>query len=64
MDFSNWNDDPEQFMFYFNAHYAPLLNKLADNAYKKIELEDKDKRLLTFMRDDLTKIFYQGDENG
>lgn len=68
LDFSKWNSNPESmqieyedgaenFTTYFNQHYKPLLNKLADNPYQKIELSDDDKRLLRFLRDDLTTIF-------
>ena len=56
----NWQNEEEaveNFTFYFNQHYKPLLNKLADNPYQKIELSEKDKRLLNFLRDDLTAIF-------
>ena len=55
-DYSQWNDDPTQFYSYFRAHYKPLLDKLANNRYSKIDLSDKDKRLLGHLRDDLTKI--------
>ena len=56
----NWQNEEEaveNFTSYFNQHYKPLLNKLADNPYQKIELSDDDKRLLRFLRDDLTTIF-------
>lgn len=57
MDFSQWNNDEEQFESYFKTHYKPLLNKIADCQYNKIDFSDKEKRLLSFLRDDLTKIF-------
>ena len=57
MDFSQWNNEEEQFISYFNTHYKPLLDKMADYPYSKIEFSDKEKRLLGFLRDDLTKIF-------
>lgn len=56
-DWQNEEEAVENFTSYFNQHYKPLLNKLADNPYQKIELSDDDKRLLRFLRDDLTKIF-------
>ena len=59
-DYSQWDNDPQCFQSYFKAHYAPLLNKLADSPYNKIDLTDKDKRLVRLMRDDLLKI-YQAD---
>ena len=61
LDFSQWENDEEQFKSYFDAHYKPLLDKLADNSYSKIELSDKDKRLLDFLRDDLNRIFKTAD---
>ena len=56
-DYSQWDNDPESFRSYFAQHYAPLLNKLADNPYNKIDLSDEDKRLVRFLRDDLLKIY-------
>ena len=56
-DFSQWDNDPQCFQSYFRQHYAPLLNKIADSPYSKIDLTDKDKRLVRLMRDDLLKIF-------
>lgn len=61
LDFSQWENDKEQFKSYFEAHYKPLLDKLADYPYQKIGLSDKDKRLLGFLRDDLNKIFKTAD---
>lgn len=58
-DWQNEEEAVENFTSYFNQHYKPLLNKLADNPYQKIELSDDDKRLLRFLRDDLTKIFVE-----
>jgi hypothetical protein len=61
--FSNWgkfNSEEEardNFGSYFERHYKPLLNKIADCPYPKIDLSENDKRLLGFLRDDLTKIF-------
>lgn len=65
--FRNWGNGSESweseedardnFIFYFHYHYKPLLDKLADNPYQKIELSEKDKRLLGFLRDDMNKIF-------
>lgn len=57
MDFSQWNNDEEQFESYFKMHYKTLLDKIADCNYNKIDFSDKEKRLLGFLRDDLTKIF-------
>lgn len=56
-DFSQWDNDPQCFQSYFRGHYAPLLNKIADSPYNKIDLTDKDKKLVRLMRDDLLKIF-------
>lgn len=50
-------DNLDTFKSYFNIHYRPLLDKLADSPYPKIELLPKDKLLLGFLRDDLLKIF-------
>ena len=55
-DYSQWGNDPESFQSYFKEHYAPLLNKIADNPYYKIDLTDKDKKLARLLRDDLFKI--------
>lgn len=60
-DWESEEEAKEAFLLYFDAHYKPLLNKLADNPYQKIELSDKDKRLLGFLRDDLNKIFKTAD---
>lgn len=56
-DYSQWDNDPERFQSYFAQHYAPLLNKIADCPHNKIDLSDKDKKLVRLMRDDLIKIF-------
>ena len=60
IDFRNWQDDDnaeENFLSYFHYHYKPLLDKIADNPYPKIDLTEKEKHLLGFLREDLTKIF-------
>lgn len=65
LDFSKWEFDTDgvtdsgvdNFRSYFAAHYEPLLNKLADYEYSKIDLSEKEKRLLGFLRDDLEIIF-------
>ena len=53
---SNWKDEveaEEAFNSYFERHYKPLLNKIADgNTITQDEVV-----LLGFLRDDLTKIF-------
>lgn len=56
-DYSQWDNDPQCFQSYFRRHYAPLLNKIADSPHNKIDLSDKDKKLVRLMRDDLLKIF-------
>ncbi|MBO7123241.1 MAG: hypothetical protein J6V90_08185 [Treponema sp.] len=57
MDFTSWENDEERFTAYFWRHYAPILNKLADCPYDKVELTAKDKMLIPKMRDDLLTIF-------
>lgn len=65
LDFSKWEFDTDgvtdscvdNFRNYFTAHYKPLLDKLADYEHQKIELSEKEKRLLGFLRDDLETIF-------
>ena len=60
----DWKSEEEArdaFLSYYDAHYKPLLNRLADNPYQKIEFSEKDKRLLGFLRDDLNKIFKTAD---
>ena len=62
----NWESDKEaleNFESYFSRHYKPLLDKMADNPYPKIDLSENEKRLLNFLRDDLTKIFSQEETN-
>ena len=68
VDFTKWangdmsdQDAKDNFISYFNQHYKPLLNKLADNPYQKIEMSEKDKTLLSHLRDDLTEIFRGGE---
>lgn len=56
-DYSQWDNDPDCFQSYFKQHYAPLLNKIADNPYEKIELTGRNKHLFRLMRDDLLKIY-------
>ena len=56
-DYSQWDNDADCFQSYFAQHYVPLLNKIADSPSNKIELSDKDKKLVRLMRDDLLKIF-------
>lgn len=56
-DYSQWGNDPDCFQSYFKQHYAPLLNKIADSPYEKVELTERDKHLFRLMRDDLFKIF-------
>ena len=56
-DWQNEEEAVENFTSYFNQHYKPLLDKLADSPYPKIELLPKDRLLLGFLRDDLLKIF-------
>lgn len=53
MDFSQWNNDEEQFKSYFNRTYKPLLDKLAAHE----ELTVKETILLGLLRDDLVTIF-------
>ncbi len=55
-DWSQWDNEPEKFYYYFKAHYRPLLDKIADCPYQKIDFSDKEKQLLGHLRDDLTKI--------
>lgn len=54
----DWKNDEgaiEAFESYFHAHYEPMLNNLVDSG--RSELTEKEKHLLSFLRDDLTKIF-------
>ena len=56
-DYSPWDNDADCFQSYFKQHYAPLLNKIADSPYSKVDLTDREKHLARLMRDDLLKIF-------
>ena len=61
----NWDNEEDardNFESYFHYHYKPLLKKLSETQYPKIDLSDEDFRLLHFTCDDFLKIFH-GDEN-
>ena len=47
-DFSQWDNDPQCFQSYFREHYAPLLNKIADSPYNKIDLTDEERNMILY----------------
>lgn len=65
IDFMNWGNGNweseeeavENFTSFFNQHYKPLLEKLSETQYPKIDLSENELRILHFMCDDFLRIF-------
>lgn len=53
-NWTNQEEAEENFGYYFETHYLPLMNKAAESPEN---LTVQDKILLGFMRDDFTKMF-------
>lgn len=56
-DWQNEEEAVENFTSYFNQHYKPLLEKLSETQYPKIDLSEDEFRILHFMCDDFLRIF-------
>ena len=51
----------EQFVFYAEAHYLPMLDRLSERGSV---LTDDDRRLLGFLHNDITGMVNEYDEEG
>lgn len=51
----------EQFVYYAEAHYLPLLDRLSESGSV---LTDDDRRLLGFLHDDITGMVNEYDKEG
>ena len=71
VDFTKWGnggwkdeeDAKDNFGFYFNQHYKPLLEKLSETQYPKIDLSESELKMLHFMCEDFLKIFVEDEDD-